>query len=68
MINELFVFGMSFVYKNLGTMTLHQVTSDYQVGYQVEDFEIDPCVLYKSVYYKICMGKLLIRVLVTQVH
>jgi hypothetical protein len=47
MINELFVFGMSFVYKNLGTMTLHQVTSDYQVGYQVEDFEIDPCVLYK---------------------
>ncbi len=38
---------MSFVYKNLGTMTLHQVTSDYQVGYQVEDFEIDPCVLYK---------------------
>lgn len=47
---------MSFVYKNLGTMTLHQVTSDYQVGYQVEDFEIDPCVLYKVCTIKYVWG------------
>ncbi len=50
-INELFVFGMS-----LGTMTLHQVTSDYQVGYQVEDFEIDPYVLYKMCTIKYVWG------------
>jgi len=56
MINELFVFGMSFVYKNLGTMTLHQVTSDYQVGYQAEDFEIDPYVLYKVCTIKYVWG------------
>jgi hypothetical protein len=56
MINELFVFGMSFVYKNLGAMTLHQVTSDYQVGYQVEDFEIDPYVLYKVCTIKYVWG------------
>jgi hypothetical protein len=56
MINELFVFGMSFVCKNLGTMTLHQVTSDYQVGYQVEDFEIDPYVLYKACTIKYVWG------------
>ncbi len=56
MINELFVFGMSFVYKNLGTMTLHQVTSDYQVGYQVKDFEIDLYVLYKVCTIKYVWG------------
>jgi hypothetical protein len=55
-IDELFVFGMSFVYKNLGTMTLHQVTSDYQIGYQVEDFEIDPYVLYQVCNIKYVWG------------
>jgi hypothetical protein len=56
MINELFVFGMNFVYKNLGTMILHQIISDYQVGYQVKDFEIDLHVLYKVCTIKYVWG------------